>query len=261
MKEYDRLDAAFYDYYSLGVEGDVPFYVEEAQKAGGPVLELGCGTGRILIPTAEAGVEIAGLDRAPSMLAIARDKVARLDPPVKGRIELVEGDMRDFSLGRRFKLVTIPYRAFLHLLTGEDQRRALRCVRDHLEPDGRLILNVFDPRLDTIGAHLGSFGSALKMVSEFVHPDTGRKVVVWDTRQYDPETQTIEQYFIFEELDGEGQVVNKTYSSLVLRYVHRYEMEYLLELCGYRVEALYGDFGRGPFRYGREQIWVARPRP
>ncbi len=258
MKEYDRLDAAFYDYYSGGVEGDVTFYVEEAQKAGGPVLELGCGTGRILIPTAQAGVDIVGLDRAPSMLEIARDKVARLDPAVRRRIALVEGDMRDFSLGRRFKLVTIPYRAFLHLLTGEDQRQALRCVRDHLEPDGRLILNNFDPRLETIVAHFGSLGAAVKMVDEFVHPDTGHKVVVWDTRQYDPETQTLNQYFIFEELDDEGQVVNKVYSSLVLRYLHRYEMEYLLELCGFQVEALYGDFGRGPFRYGREQIWVAR---
>ena len=259
MKEYDRLDAAIYDYYSTGVEGDVPFYVDEAQNAGGPILELGCGTGRILIPTAQAGVEIAGLDRAPSMLAIARDKVARLDPAVQRRIQLVEGDMRDFNLGRRFKLVTIPYRAFLHLLTGEDQRQALRCVRDHLEPDGRLILNIFDPRLETIVAHFGSLGSALKMVDEFVHPDTGRKVVVWDTRQYDPETQTLDQYFIFEELDGDGQVVNKIYSRLALRYLHRYEMQCLLELCGYQVEALYSDFCRSPFRYGREQIWVARP--
>ena len=259
MKEYDRLDAALYDYYSTGVEGDVPFYVEEAQKASGPALELGCGTGRILIPTAQAGVGITGLDHAPSMLTIARDKVARLDPAVRRRIQLVEGDMRDFSLGRRFKLVTIPYRAFLHLMTGEDQRQALRCVRNHLEPDGRLILNIFDPRLETIVAHFGSLGSALKMVDEFVHPDTGRKVVVWDTRQYQPETQTLEQYFIFEELDGEGQVVNKIYSRLALRYLHRYEMQYLLELCGYQVEALYGNFSRGPFRYGGEQIWVARP--
>jgi SAM-dependent methyltransferase len=260
MKEYDRLDAAFYDYYSTGVEGDVGFYVEEAQRAGGPVLELGCGTGRILIPIAEAGVEIVGLDRAPSMLEVARQKVARLDSAVQGRVELVEGDMRDFSLGRRFKLVMIPYRAFLHLLTAKDQRQALHCMREHLAADsgGRLILNIFDPRLDIIGDHLGSMGSALKMVSEFLHPDTRRRVVVWDTRQYDPERQMIEQYFVFEELDDEGRVVAKTYSQLILRYLYRYEMQYLLELCGYQVEALYGDFQRGPFHYGGEQIWVAR---
>jgi SAM-dependent methyltransferase len=260
MKEYDRIDASFYDYYSLGIEGDVQFYVEEAQKAGSPVLELGCGTGRILIPTAEAGVEIVGLDRAPSMLEVARRKVAELPAEVQGRVELVEGDMREFDLGRRFALVTIPYRAFLHLLTDKDQRRALTCIRNHLAPGGRLILNIFDPRLSIIAAHSGSLGSALKMVSEFVHPDTGHRVVVWDTRQYDEDAQMIDQYFIFEELDDDGQVLGKVYSSLILRYIYRREMQYLLELCGYEIEALYGDFQRSPFGAGGEQIWVARAR-
>lgn len=258
MKEYDRLDAAIYDYYTSGVEGDVQFYVEEAVRAGAPVLELGCGTGRILIPIAQAGVDITGLDRAPSMLDSARAKVAALDPQVQGHITLVEGDMRAFDLGRQFNLIAIPYRAFLHLLTPADQRRALGCIREHLANDGRLILNVFDPRLDTIAAHFGSLGSALKQVTEFTHPVTGRRVIVWDTRQYDPGEQRIDQYFVFEELDDEGRVVNKVFSSLVLRYVYRWEMQYLLELCGYQVEALYGDFWRSPFSYGREQIWVAR---
>ena len=258
MEEYDRADARFYDYYSTGVPGDVRFYVEEAKRAGSPVLELGCGTGRILIPTAQAGIDIVGLDRAPAMLAIAREKLSELGAETRRRIELVESDMRTFWLGRRFKLVTIPYRAFLHLLTPEDQRRALERIRDHLTDDGRLVLNIFDPRLDIIVGHFGSLGSALKKEIEFFHPDTGNRVILWDTRQYDPERQMIEQYWVFEELDGQGKVVAKTYIPLTLRYVFRYEMQYLLELCGYQVEALYGDFRRGPFRYGGEQIWVVR---
>lgn len=258
MNEYDRLDAAFYDYYSTGLEGDVDFYVAEARLAGSTVLELGCGTGRILIPIAQAGVPIVGLDRSPSMLAIARGKVARLPAEVQGRIELVEGDMRSFDLDRRFDLILIPYRAFLHLLTPESQREALACIREHLTPGGRLVFNIFDPRLDIITAHAGPLGSAMKMDVEWTHPATGRRVVVWDTRQYDPGQQMLSQYFIFEELDADGRVVEKTYSALTLRYVHRFEMRYLLELCGYQVEALYGDFQRGPFRYGGEQIWVAR---
>jgi hypothetical protein len=152
----------------------------------------------------------------------------------------------------------IPFRAFLHLLTPEDQRQALHCIREHLADDGRLVLNIFDPRLDIITAHFGPLGSALKKQSEFVHPDTGHRVVVWDTLQYDPGRQILESYFIFEELDDDGRVISKTYTPLTLRYVYRYEMQYLLELCGYRVEALYGDFQRGPFRHGGEQIWVAR---
>ncbi|MBN1900436.1 class I SAM-dependent methyltransferase [Candidatus Sumerlaeota bacterium] len=121
MQEYDRQDANFYDYYSLGIPGDVEFYVDEAKKAGSPVLEIGCGTGRILIPTAQAGISITGLDRAPSMLDILRNKITDLDKNTQSRIQIVEGDMRDFSLKEKFKLVTIPYRAFLHLLTSEDQ--------------------------------------------------------------------------------------------------------------------------------------------
>lgn len=258
MQEYDRADAAFYDYYATGLEGDVQFYVEEARKARSPVLELGCGTGRILIPIAEAGISIVGLDRAPAMLALLRQKLSRCSADVQRRVELIEGDMRDFSLEQRFNLAMIPYRAFLHLLTPEDQRQALTCIREHLADDGRLVFNIFDPRLEIITAHFGSLGTAMKKGAEFVHPDTGHRVIVWDTRQYDPGRQMLEQYFIFEELDDEGTVLSKAYSPLTLRYAYRYEMQYLLELCGYTVEALYGDFGRGPFHYGGEQIWVAR---
>ncbi len=81
MNEYDHIDAAFYDYHSTGQEGDVEFYVAEAQAAGSTVLELGCGTGRISIPIAQAGVPVVGLDRAPAMLDIARAKVARRRQP------------------------------------------------------------------------------------------------------------------------------------------------------------------------------------
>jgi hypothetical protein len=189
---------------------------------------------------------------------MARRKLSGLRAEIRSRIELVEGDMRDFSLGRHFKLVMIPFRAFLHLLTPADQRQALLCIHEHLTDDGLLVFDIFDPRLDIITAHFGSLGRAMKRDSEFIHPDTGHRIIVWGTRQYDPERQTIEQYFIFEELDDEGKVISKRYIPLVLRYVYRHEMQYLLALCGYRVEALYGDFQRGPFRYGGEQIWVAR---
>lgn len=257
MKEYDRSDAKFYDYYSTGLNGDGQFYLEEACKAGSPVLEIGCGTGRILIPIAEAGIKITGLDASPSMLSIAKEKISRLTSDVQKRINLIEGDMRNFSLEEKFNLIMIPYRAFLHLLTSDDQRKSLNCIHRHLADDGLLIFNIFDPALDILYSHSGPLGSALKKDSEFIHPENGHKVIVWDTRQYDLEKQILEQYFIFEELDEEGKVISKTYSPLTLRFAYRYEMEYLLELCGYKVEALYGDFDRSPFRC-REQIWVVR---
>ena len=258
MQEYNRADAAYYDLDSTGLAGDVGFYVDAAQRAGAPVLELGCGTGRITLPIAEAGVEIVGLDRAASMLDVARRKIAATSADVRGRITLVEGDMREIALPQRFTAVLIPFRAFLHLLTADDQRRALRSIRAHLVEDGRLVFNVFDPRLETIATYAGTLGGALKRESEFVHPESGRRVVVWDTRRYDLERQVLEQYWIYEELDEDGRATNRTYVPLTLRWVYRYEMQHLLESCGFGIEALYGDFERGPFRAGHEQIWVAR---
>lgn len=257
-QEYDRADAIFYDQCSTGLPGDSRFYVEEAQKAGSPVLELGCGTGRITIPVAQAGVEIVGLDRAPRMLQIAGENISKVGGDVGERIELVQGDMRSFMLEKRFNLVMIPYRTFLHLMTPEDQRQALWRIRDHLVDGGLLVLNVFDPRLEYIVEDIRSPEPPLRKHAEFVRPDNGNRVIVWDSIRYDLSRQVINEDRIFEEVDRRGNVVSKSYTELNLRYVYRYEMQYLLELTGFEIEALYGDFNRGPFRYGGEQVWIAR---
>jgi len=260
MDEYDEFEAGLYDRHSNGLRGDIAFYVDEARRCGSPVLEMGCGTGRILIPTAEAGLQITGLDRSVDMLARARKKIAQLACSVQEQITLIDGDMREYSQPNTFRLITIPYRAFLHLLTVEDQRRALIRVRENLVPGGYLVLNIFDPRIDIIYEHHRPLGSAMKMEFEFIHETTGRRVVAWDTRQYNQETQILEQYFIYEELDENGAVVAKTYRPLKLRYVFRFEMQHLLELSGFEIEALYGSFTRHRFRTGGEQIWIARRR-
>jgi SAM-dependent methyltransferase len=258
MDDYTESGARLYDCCFPGLAGDVQFYVDEARKAGSPVLELGCGTGRILLPVAEAGVQIVGLDLSTPMLNVLRQKLARCHTETQARVELLEGDMRRFSLAQRFNLAMLPYRAFLHLLTPKDQRQALSCIREHLVDNGRLILNVFDPDLELMAASMGPHGAALRKDSECLDPETGRRVILWFTGQYDQEHQLLDGAFIFEELDDNGNVLKKTYSPLRLRYVYRYEMRYLLELCGFKVEALYGDFQRGAFRYGGEQVWVAR---
>jgi ubiquinone/menaquinone biosynthesis C-methylase UbiE len=150
--------AELYDHLFTGLPGELRFYVDAARNAGSPVLELGCGTGRIMFPVAEAGVEVVGLDMVPEMLSVAEDKLSELHSRARERVQLVEGDMRAFDLGRRFRLAMIPFRAFLHMLTVDDQRRCLECVRRHLTDDGLLALNVFDPRLDIIAAHSTPLG-------------------------------------------------------------------------------------------------------
>ena len=258
MSEYDRTDAEFYDHFSIGLDGDVAFYVEEARKAGGPVLEIGCGTGRIMIPIADSGVPVVGLDRAPAMLEIARGKVAGRSVDTRQRIRLVAGDMRAFDLDQRFNLVVIPYRTFNYMLTVEDQRNALTCINDHLFDHGRLVFDVVDPGPEVIAASLESPGGSFEHIWTFTHPDSGNRVMAWDTRQFDPVEQTVNVHQFFKEQDNGGQEVSNTVVPYSLRYFNRYEMQHLLELCGFEVEALFGDFRRSPLHHGTEQVWMAR---
>ena len=134
----------FYDVWTKDVTGDVDFYVRRALEAGGPVVELGAGTGRIAIPTAQAGKDVIAVDRSPAMLGEARVRAAAAG--VTDRIAFVEQDMRTFVADPPVELVTIPYRSFLHMVTTEDQLACLEAVRRSLVPGrGRLALNMFVP--------------------------------------------------------------------------------------------------------------------
>jgi hypothetical protein len=144
------------------------------------------------------------------------------------------------------------------MMTPDDQRRALTRIREHLTDRGRLVFNVFDPSIEIIAAYMRPLGRSLSHMGSFAHPETGRRVMVSGTRRYDPQEQTLEEHRFFEEVDDEGRVLSKTTTPVYLRYVHRFEMQHLLELCDYEVEALHGDFRRGPFQHGHEQVWVAR---
>lgn len=126
---------------------DIPFYVRAALDAQGPVLELGCGTGRTMLPIARAGATISGLDSSRWMLERCRARAASEPPDVRARIDLHAGDMRDFDLGRTFALITIPFRAFQHLITVDDQVACLRSIYRSLTSGGRLILDLFNPSI------------------------------------------------------------------------------------------------------------------
>ena len=118
------------------------FFVAAAKESGGPVLEVGSGTGRILIPTAREGIEITGLDLSDHMLDICREALNNEPKDVQDRVTLIKGDMRDFDLKKTFSLVTTPFRPFQHLLTVEDQINCLNSIRRHLNPGGVFILDL-----------------------------------------------------------------------------------------------------------------------
>ncbi|MEX1253438.1 MAG: class I SAM-dependent methyltransferase [Dehalococcoidia bacterium] len=249
--------AATYDVTSPGIPGDVDFYLElarQAHEAGQPVLELACGTGRVAVPIARAGISIVGLDAAPTMLAIAREKGAALDT-----VRWVEGDMRSFALPERFGFAFIAYRSFQHLLTIEDELACLRCVHDHLVPGGRFSLSLFNPNIVDMGLWLSSRRGSLQRMEDYQHPGSGRRALRWEERRYRQAQQESQSTRVHEELDDQDTVISRTYRFLKLRYLFRYEAEHLLARAGFEIEALYGDFLGAEFTdTSPEMVWVAR---
>jgi SAM-dependent methyltransferase len=250
--------ADFYDHVvAYATREDVSFYVDEALAADGPVLEIGCGTGRVLIPTARAGVAIAGLDASRSMLDECRRKVAAESPEARSRITLHEGDMRDFDIGRSFALVTIPFRPFQHLLTVDDQLECLACIRRHLEAGGRLILDLFNPSLDLLVNR--QIGVVVPEGPPFTMPD-GRVVQrSFQIAAQDRFLQVNQVELIYDVTDTDGRT-RRAVHAFPMRYLFRYEAEHLLARAGFAIEKLYAGCDRSSYgsTYPGDLIFVAR---
>jgi len=245
-----------YDKVYAWKSDDIDFYVNQARISGGPILELGCGTGRITIPIAMSGLEITGLDNSGKMLETAKDKASK-ESGIEKNIEFIDGDMTTFSIDRKFSLIIIPFNGFLSLLTIADQRRCLENIKAHLIPDGRLILDVFVPDLDTLT------DNTLNAVHSWdtLDLDTGNKFVIWDQSRFDNYNQIMNVRMIIEELGRNGFLLNKIYRDFQLRYVHRLELQYLIELTGYNMLELYGDFSYQSIdSESKEMVWMLSPK-
>ena len=248
-----------FDPEKAAADEDVRFFVSEGRKRGGPVLEIGCGPGRVLIPLARAGHPVTGVDSSPEMLIRARKNAAREPEDVRRRITIRKGDMRRFKLDQRFNLILIPFRGFLHMMTADDQKEALRNFHRHLADEGRLIISFFDPSPFRLAA--AQRGETVpEDHGTYVHPATGRIVHVRGETAYDLAEQILRSRFVFEER-GEDDKVIRTWEAMVcLRYIFRYEMEHLARICAFEVDQLYGGFCGAPWAAGREMVWVFKKK-
>jgi SAM-dependent methyltransferase len=258
-REY-AVTATYYDHIVPYRErADVEFYVDEARRSGGPVLEVGCGTGRVLIPTAEAGIEITGIDLSEEMLEKCRLRLSQLPEPARSKARLVRADMRDFDLAETFPLVTLPFRSFQHLLTVDDQLRCLACLRRHVGERGRLVLDVFNPSLHSLVAD--NLGEEIGDEPEFTMPDGSRVVRTYRSTSRDLFHQVIDVELIYYVSHPDG-TEERLADAFPMRYTFRFELEHLLVRAGFRLEALYGGFGREPYgstAYPGDLIAVAGP--
>jgi SAM-dependent methyltransferase len=250
--------ADLYDYvFPYRVRDDIAFYVEEAKDAAGPVLEIGCGTGRILIPTARAGVEIVGLDLSPHMLEVCRTRLESEPSSVQAKVRLVQADMREFDLSRSFKLITVPFRPFQHLATAADQLACLASIRRHMADDGRLILDLFNPSLDALANR--PLGEEIEEEPEFATPDGRRIVRRFKTLSHDRFNQLSQIEIVYYIRHPDGREERRVHA-FAMRYLFRFEAEHLLARAGFEVEHVYAGSDKGAYgsRYPGELIFVAR---
>ncbi len=229
------------DAYDL-ILADIPygrdFYLELAREANGPVLDIACGTGRILLPCLQAGVDIEGIDLFEPMLARLRTKAAALGLSPR----LHRADMSDFRLDRRFAQIVIPFNAFIHNMTQEAQIRCLSLCREHLLPGGLLAFDTFFPS----HAIVGTAENTRVFEGEMPHPATGLPMRMYDTRTFDRVAQTQHSLNELELLDAGGNIAKVHRSRSDSRYVYKNEMELLLRVAGFARWEICGDFDRRP---------------
>jgi SAM-dependent methyltransferase len=231
MSAYDAI-ARLYDPWSRSVVEDVAFYVEEAVRSGGPVVELGVGTGRIAVPTAAAGIRVIGVDASTEMLAVAAEQLEL--GGVTGLCDLRHGDLRDPPVEGTFPLVTIPFRTLLHMETDRDRRAALDAVHRLLEPGGRLVFDVFTPSDEDIAETHGRW--------------LEREPGIWERADWELVSRTLILRVRGETGDSE----------MSLAWLSVPEWRVQLAAAGFQVEELYGWFDRTPWDGGEDSVWVCR---
>jgi len=226
---YDAI-AEVYDPWHVSVTEDLPFYVEEARRSGGPVVELGVGTGRIAVPIAADGIHVIGVDSSRAMLDVCARRAALAGVQVDLRL----GDLRKPPVEERVPLVICPFRAYLHMHTHPQRRQAFAAARSLLHDGGRLVFDVFRPGEDDIAETDGRWIEYEPGIFERADWDKTRRVLKLSVRREDAQT------------------------TMTLAWLEPTTWEALLVATGFEIEAVYGWFDRRPYSGGEDTIFVAR---
>ena len=242
-------DGTTYDLMLNGIPYGMDYYCELARNARGPVLDMACGTGRILLPCLQAGIDIEGVDLFEPMLATLRAKGAALG--LSPRVH--QADMSDFRLLRRFALVMIPFNAFIHNMTQVAQIRCLELCREHLLPGGMLAFDTFFPALEYVSTPIGT----RVLEGELPHPNTGLPMRMYDTRTIDRVAQTQHSLNELELLAADGSVAAVHRSQCTARFFYKHELELLLRVAGFARWEIYGDFDGRPLERETDAMIVS----
>ena len=243
--------AEWYDiFYAAADPGDIDFYHGLSKASGGPILEIGVGTGRIALPLAQQGMEIVGIDLFEPMLKVAQQNALDV-APLDGSLRLIQDDMRDFDLKRQFSVVTIPARTLLLATTEAEQTDTLCCAAKHLAPDGTMAFNLFYPDPEML-ADDPDEEFLLEVVDK---PDGGRYVLTARNR-FDMESQLNHGVQIAEELDPKGEILRRQELKVVVRYLYPEQIIALCDRVGLEVIEMWGNFEGGELDEESDEIVV-----
>jgi ubiquinone/menaquinone biosynthesis C-methylase UbiE len=255
MKRHiDPFMTEYYDFFpsnTTNLDQDVTYYVELAKRTGGPIIDLGCGTGRCSIAIAEQGIEVIGVDFSTEKLEQAKKKAE--DLKLSHRIKWIEASITNFQLpgGQSSPLIIMSDRSFLQLINVRDQLNALKCIRRYLSEGGMFAFHVFVPHMKKLmemeGRYTfrGSFptgGEEEIEVYDFIELDLFNQIVV--TTRY------------LERFTKRGESVDRTKTKIRLRYIFPTELSHLLAVCGFKIENRFGTFYRAPFDATSDEIIV-----
>ena len=251
------------DYYDLFHDdhgGDLFFYRGLAADCGGPVLELGAGTGRVVMPIARAGIEVVALDSSAGMLEVLRRRLSDEPPAVRELVSCVVGDMAAFHLDRRFPLIQIPYRAFLHNRTPQAQLSCLLCCMEHLEPGGLLAFNVFHPSLAEMTRSHGENAGRWRWVDE-QPTDDGGWILLSEATLYNSGAQQVTTRLRYERYNDQGRQISVDMERLELAYLYPGDIRDRMREAGFVEVRIDGDFAGQPFTTDGQELVVRGRRP
>jgi SAM-dependent methyltransferase len=251
--ESRRVSAKYYDEaYASGENlAESRFYLELARRARAPVLELGCGTGRILLSIARAGVAIDGVDNSLPMLNSLRRKMELEPRSVRERVSVIEGDMRHFRSDRKYGLVIMPFRPLQHMYKLEDQIAALRTAGFHLEDGGLLAFDVYYPKFEKL---YSGFGQEVLEMEWRPRSDPEHLVRRYFRKDsHDKIHQNLRFTFIFRTWHGDKLIREET-EGIEMSYYTYPHLRALFLLAGLEVAEEYGSFSKAPLDNNAEEM-------